>query len=295
MEQEAVRLRPYPVMALLFLLAAACALAQPVPTDQEARRIILRSVERDQSDLEIRRDYTFISRTEQRNLDSSGRITKTETETHEVMILYGRPYRRLIAKDDKPLAAGAELKERGKMDKEVARRRKESEKDKEKQAREESRSIRQEREVLREIADAFDFQLLGDDSVDGYPTWVIQMEPTPGYEPRSRDTKILSRLHGKLWVTKDDYRWVKVEAEVIRSISVGLVLARLNPGTQLDFEQKRVQGEVWMPNRVRARVNARLAFLKKINAEVDVTYSDYRKFQADSRVTETMEVTPPLP
>jgi hypothetical protein len=280
-------------MRVLFLLAATCALAQPVPPDQDARQIILQSVERDQSDLEIRKDYTFISRSEQRNLDSSGRTTKTETETHEVMILYGRPYRRLIAKDDKPLAADAEFKERRKMDKEVARRQKESEKDKEKRAREESRGVRQQREVLREIDDAFDFRLLGEDTVDGFSTWVIQAEPRPGYKPHSRDTNILSRLHGKLWVTKDDYRWVKVEAEVIRGISVGLVLARLNPGTQLDFEQKRVQGEVWMPNRVRACVNARLALLKKINLEVDVTYTDYRKFQADSRVTETMEVTPP--
>ncbi len=273
----------------------ACALAQPGPPGEDARAIILRSAERDQNDLEARRDYTFLTLTEQRNLDDAGNRKKVESRTHEVLVLYGRPYQRLIAKDGKPLPPDEDRKERGKMDKEISRREKESAKEKEKRTREESRNLRQQREILRDVADAFDFRVVGEEEVDGFATWVIQAEPLPGYRPRSKDTKILPNVRGKLWITKDEYRWVRVDAEVVRRISIGLVLARLNPGTTVSFEQRRVHDEIWMPSQVHVRAVGRLALLKKFNAEVLVTYSDYRKFQSDSRITETTEATPAAP
>jgi hypothetical protein len=249
-----------------------------------------RSAARDQTDLEIRKDYTYLVRSEERRLDPSGKVTKTETRTQEVLILYGRPYERLIAKDGKPLPPDEDRKERGKMDKEIARRAKESPKEKEKRAREESANLQQVREVLREVADAFDFRIVGEEELEGFATWVIQAEPKPGYRPRSKQTRILPNFRGKVWISKDGYRWVKVEAEVIRRISVGLILARLDPGTTLAFEQQRVQGEIWMPRQVRSRVYAKLGLVKSYNLDVLVTYSNYRKFQSDSRVLETSEV-----
>jgi hypothetical protein len=101
---------------------------------------------------------------------------------------------------------------------------------------------------------------------------------------------MLPDFRGKVWITKDGYRWVKVEAEVIRRISLGLVLARLDPGTTLAFEQQRVQGEIWMPRQVRLRVYAKLGFVKNYNLDVLVAFSNYRKFQSDSRILETSEV-----
>jgi hypothetical protein len=280
---------------LLLLLAAGHALAQPAPVAAEARAIILRSAERDQNDLEARRNYTFLTHTEQRDLDAAGNVEKLESRTSEVLILYGRPYQRLIAKDGKLLPPDEDRKERKKMDKEISRREKESAKEKEKRTREESRNLRQQREILREVADAFEFRVVGEEDVDGFATWVIQAEPRPGYRPRSKDTRMLPNFRGRLWITKDEYRWVRVDAEVVRRISIGLVLARLNPGTTVGFGQRRVHDEIWMPSQVRVRAVGRVALLKKFNAEVLVTYSDYRKFQSDSRITETMEVSPDAP
>jgi hypothetical protein len=267
-------------------------MAQP---SEDAREIILRSAILDQHDLEIRKDYTYLFQSEQRNLDSSGKVTKTESRTQEVLILYGRPYERLIAKGGKPLPPDQDRKERENMDKEIARRAKESPKEKEKRASEESKSLQQVKEVLQEVADAFDFRIVGEEELEGFATWVIEAEPKPGYRPRSKLTRMLPNFRGKLWITKDGYRWVKVEAEVIRRISLGLVLARLNPGTTLAFEQQRVQGEIWMPRQVRLRVYAKLGFVKNYNLDVLATYSNYRKFQSDSQILDTTEVPATLP
>ena len=76
----------------------------------------------------------------------------------------------------------------------------------------------------------------------------------------------------------------------MRTVSLGLVLARLQPGTQISMEQTRVREELWLPSAMHAKVIVRLALIKVVSAEVDVTFSNYRKFQSDSRVLETTEV-----
>jgi hypothetical protein len=45
-----------------------------------------------------------------------------------------------------------------------------------------------------------------------------------------------------------------------------------------------VNEEVWLPSRITVRAEARIAILKKMHAEIDITYRDYRKFQADSKI-----------
>jgi hypothetical protein len=281
-----------PIVAVLLLCVAA--LAQPAPSSEEARQIILRSIQRNERDAEIARNYTYLVRTEVRPIDSSGKAKSGSDETEEVLILYGAPYSRLVAKHGKPLSPEEDRKEHEKMDKEVAKRRKEPEKDKQKLAREEAKRIEDRKEMIRDVGDAYNFRMLPDENVDGHPTWVIQGEPRPGYKPHSRGTDILSKLHGKLWIAKDDYRWVKMEAEVTRTFSFGLLFVRVLPGTLLEFEQKRVQDEIWMPHTQRFQLVGRFMLMKG-RTEIVKTFTDYKKFQSDSRVLETSEVPATLP
>lgn len=251
---------------------------------EEPRDIILNSATRDQRDIDLRKNYTYVFHQQEQELDSSGKVKSTKSESFDVTILYGRPYERLIEKDRKPLPPDREKKESEKMDKELARRQKESEKSRSKRLKEEQRDLEEQKEMGREVADAFHFQLLGSERIAGQEAWVIQAEPRRDYRPRSRPARILPKVRGKLWITKNDYRWVKVEAEVIDTFSFGLVLLRIHPGMKLTFEQTRVQDEVWMPQRAWLRGSARVALLKKINGEMLVTWDNYRKFQAESRV-----------
>ena len=51
----------------------------------------------------------------------------------------------------------------------------------------------------------------------------------------------------------------------------------------------RVNDELWVPKSVALKASARLVLLKKVNVEQEITFSDYRKFQTDSRVVSTGE------
>src|SRR5690348_4493057 len=95
-----------------------------------ATDIVRQSVQRDLLNYERLKNYTYSQRNEERAYDKQGHLKKTETETYDIMILGGRDYEKLVARDDKPLPEKEARKEQAKMDKEVARRQNESAADK---------------------------------------------------------------------------------------------------------------------------------------------------------------------
>ena len=252
---------------------------------QDPRALVLESAGREAKDLELQRNYTFRERVQERRFDSAGKVTSTEVKVFDVLNFYGRPYQRLIEKDGKPLPAAAESSEQRKLDRERAKRARESESDRRKRLAEQAKDLEEERGFRGEIADAFRFTLLPDEAVGGLPCHVVQADPRPGFKPRTRDGRNLPKLKGKLWIAKTDKRWIKVEAETIDTISLGWFLLRVAKGTRFQFQSERVGGEVWMPSHVFVRGDARLAGLKRLNLELDVRWSDFRKFSTESRVS----------
>ncbi len=268
---------------LIGILAIACAAAQaPAP---DAREIIRKSVDRDFYDFSKVKDYTYTEYEVDREFDAKGKLKKTETETDEILVLGGRPYEKVIAKDDKLLDEKKAKKEQEAMDKELAKREHMSDHDKAKLEKERA----EERAYLREIPDAFDFKVVGEDTVSGKPAWVIEATPHSGYRFKDSKAKILLKIRGKVWIDQAEYRWVKVEAEALDGFSFGLGLLKIEPGGTFTFEQTRVNDEVWLPSRLFFRGEARLAYVKKLRAEVEVSYRDYKKFQTDSRILPTPE------
>lgn len=275
----------------LLITGLICSLLGAAESTPNVREIVLRSVSRDWRDLEARRNYTFVRHTQEKQYDGP-KVTSAERKTFEVAILYGQPYSRLIAKDGKPLSQDDERKETGKMDREMAKRARESERDRAKREEEDKKDLEEERQVRREVADAFNFNLLRDEIISGFPAWVIQAEPKPGYRPKTARAKILPKVRGTLWITKADYRWVKVDAEVIDTFSYGLMLFRLYPGTHLMFEQTRVNDDVWLPRKAHIRGFARVAMVKKYDLEIETHWENYRRFSTDSRIVATGDPEP---
>lgn len=267
-------------MRTLFFLAAAAGLV----CAQDARELVRQAVARIDYNLEAARNYTFLERSEMRELNGEGRIKSRNIRLYDITLLEGSPYRRLVGKDDHPLPPDEERKEQKKLDDSIAERRKETPQQRERRIADWEKRRQREREPLDEIADAFDFRVAGEELLNGRPVWVIDASPRPDFHPRSSLAKIFPKVRGRLWIDKGDHQWIKTESEVIGTISFGWVLARLNKGARLNFEMTRVNEEVWLPRRIEAAGSAKLALLKSYHIESDITYSNYRKFQADSRI-----------
>lgn len=273
-------MRTWALAAITIVVLPACA--------QDPIEILRQSVNRDAYNYERLKNYTFLERNEERRYDRNGKLKLKEIETYEILILVGRPYGRLVERDDKPLPEKEARKEQQKLDKELQSRERESEKDKADQDKDRA----EQRRFLREVPDGFDLTLKGTEELSGRRLWVIGAEPKPGYHPKAKRADLLTKVRGTIWVDQQDYQWVKADVEVIEPISVGFGLLKIESGGTFHFEQTRVNEEVWLPSKISFAADARVAYLKKLRAELDLTYRDYKKFQADSRVLE--EETPPV-
>jgi hypothetical protein len=258
---------------------------------QEQMRALLRVVaDKDMENEKRLRDYTYIDREVENKLDGKGQTKSTEVKTYEMLEIYGTPVQRLIAKDDKPLGARENSKEEEKIQKIIDKRKNESEEDRKKREEKELKEREDGRKFVREVADAYDFTLVGTEEVGGREAWVIDGEPRPGFEPHMRESKFLSKFHGRVWIDKGDLQLAKMDIEAIDTVSVGWVLARIHKGTRVMLEQTRVNDEVWLPRHLTFKVDARVALFKGFNVDGEQDFRDYKKFRTSSKIVGMGEI-----
>ena len=244
-----------------------------------------RAVAKDIVSWQAAKDYTFLQRTQEDALDGNGRVKSTKSETSEIMVLYGEPFERVVAKDDKPLSEKEQKKQDEKFDKETSKRANETAEERQKRLEKFEKEREDERAFVRELLDAYDFTLAGSETINGRATWVIDGTPRAGFEGRRRESKMLPKIKPRFWIDQQDYSWVKLRAEVTDTLSFGWVVARLHKGSVFEMQQARVNDEVWLPQRFDVKLDARVALLKGVNENVQVTYKDYRRFRTETKIS----------
>jgi hypothetical protein len=188
----------------------------------------------------------------------------------------GSQYNQLIAINERPLSPGEKINEENKLRAEVLRRGHESDRERNKRVARFRKEREQDHTMLKEMADAFDFRPAGEANINGHDCWVFDAQPKPGYQPKTRETKVLSGMKGKLWIDKSQDQWVRVEAEVMRPVSLYGVFARVGPGTHFFLEQAPVAGNLWLPTRFSVSVRASaLGFINEDSTD-DETYRQYK-------------------
>lgn len=265
----------------IFLLASATHAQQATP---DPNQLVRQSAEIDHRTMELARNYTCRQREVEKHLDSNGQVKSVEIKTWDITVLYGEPYARLVEKNDKPLSAEDEKKEQEKIDKFIARRKNESEEEQQKRQAKQKKEREEGRAFLRDVANAYDFRIVGEEPVDGRDAWVLEATPRKDFHPTQPHADILSKLKGKLWIDKQDYNWVKAEAEAIDTISFGLFLARVHKGSQFSFEQVRLNNEVWLLRRFYLNASARVMLFMNEGLEQEDIFSNYKKFSTATRV-----------
>lgn len=276
---------------MMVLLAGSVVVArQETLSEAEIRAIIRESADRDAENMKRRRDYTYVRRDEERRLDGKGRVKSTESKTYEITILSGEIVERLIAKDDKPLSEKDAQNEDQKIQKIVSRGEKESENQRRKRLGKRDKEAEEARLFVREIADAYRFRFHGTEVVEGRPAYVVDADPLPGYKPRLKDAKFLPKFRFRAWIDQAEHHWIKLDAECIDTVSWGLFIARIHKGSKIHLEQSRVNDEVWLPKRLMLNIDARIALLKSLDMELDITFRDYQKFRTDAVIRPLGEV-----
>ena len=213
--------------------------------------------------------YAYIKLDEDRHLDSLGNLKSEDADLTKTFLVNGAHFGQLIEHNGHPPSA-------------EERRRNARDLDKLKRATPEERTDRlheedENRSFLRDVLKAFDFQLIGEEIAEGRPAYVLQATPHKGYIAHGKYGKVFPNVEGKFWVDKRDFGWIKVEGNVTRAFSVGLFLARVQRGTHIRMVETCVGDDVWVPNRIDIRASATILFLKNLDIDRVLTYSDYTR------------------
>ena len=273
--------------ALLAALVPWGALAQeeataspPVVSDTRA---FLEEVRRNlQSDGALLEQYTFTEMYTENRLDGRGGVKKSKTETYEVYPSTEprKLYRRLIARDGRPLSAKELAEADRNQEEKIARReaRRASQTEAQRAAREAEKQ-RKEREVIDEVFRMDDFRITGREFVDGRPTIVIEFEPRPGYKPITEGGKLIQKFDGKAWIDEADRQLVRLDGRLLENVGVGPIkIARLQRGASAYFVRRKVNDEIWLPTEARFTGRAKVLLVFGGGIDVISRYSDYRKF-----------------
>jgi hypothetical protein len=253
--------------------------------EPDALDIIRRSLAAETENTKLATNYTYLQRTEDRELDSNGQVKSRRSKTQDVTMLKDSIFRRLVERNDRPLSPEEDTREREQLRRSIESHRRETDAQRAQRAAESEKRPGRSREMLKEVPDAFEFRLRGEETIESRPAYVIDAAPRPDYRPRNAQARLLlPNLKATFWIDKFDFNWVRLDAEVVDTIAYGWFLVRLSKGARLRVERTRVNNEVWLPKRVSLAGSARLALVRKLNVEQEHTYRNYRKFQSDSEL-----------
>jgi hypothetical protein len=262
---------------LLIAVAASSALfAQNKGSDKpqnrsivlDARQIVSQSLVAAEHSWLARNEYVYIERDEDRRLDSTGQVQSQNVDVTRMTLVNGIRFEQLLehngqvpsVEDQKKSSQDAEKLMHETPEERAERLRKDQEN----------------RSFLHVLLEAFDFRLVGEETLAGRPTYVLEATPHSGYHASGKYGKLLSRVQGKLWIDKQDFGWVKVDGEVTQSFSMGLFVARVQRGSHIVLEQTCLGDAIWAPKRLEVRASAKILFLKSLEFDRILTYSDYR-------------------
>jgi hypothetical protein len=253
-------------------------------SQEQIRDLIRRSADNDVQNEKKLRDYTYVERQETRKLDGKGQVKSTEVKTYEVMDIAGEQVQKLVSKDGKPLSDKDAGKEDEKIQKVIDKRNSESDSERAKRLAKEDKQREEDRQFVSEVADAYNFTFAGIEPLGGRDNYVIDAEPRPGYKPVHKDAGILTKTRFRVWIDKDDVQMKKLDVQIIDTFSWGLFIARIHKGSRVVIENTRVNDEVWLQQHIGLKLDARVALLKDLGMEVDISDRDYKKFRTDTKI-----------
>jgi hypothetical protein len=235
----------------------------------DARQIVGLSLVAADHSWQARDEYIYMERDEDRRLDPLGQVKSENVDVTQMTLVNGIRFEQLMEHNGQLPSAD----EQKKRDQDLEKLKHETLEERAARLRknEENRSF------LRDLLEAFDFRLIGEEIIAGRPTHVLEATPHPGYHASGKYGKLFSRVKGKLWVDEQDFGWVKVNGEVTQAFSMGLFVARVQRGSHIVLEQTRLADAVWVPKRLEVRASARILFLKSLDLDRILTYSDYRR------------------
>ena len=223
--------------------------------------------------------YTYDVEELQEQLDGKGKVRETRTRRYEVFYVKGRPVRKQVEENGRPLSGAALAKEdrrvREKVDDLLG-----------------DRTAREMPEVrLSQVLERYHFTTVGREEVDGRSTFVFDFAPVPGKRDLEGDF-VLRRLSGRIHVDEEERELVRAQMRNTGKIKVAFGLGASVSSVEMTLAFRKIEDGVWLPARVTFAATGRKFLVSAFRVRNTSLFSRFRQFDAQ---TESERVAPPPP
>ena len=236
---------------------------------------LMKEVDEHQKQLDkVRENYTFSVSQVTEDIDSKGKVTKTETQESEVFFVNGHEISRLVKKDGKPLTDEEQKKETERVTKAVEKAEK-----KQPETPKEGQNI-----SLRQILEVADVHNPRRESYRGRSTLVYDFVGKKDLKAHGLSEDLSKKLQGTIWIDEADRQVTRLEAAIDDNFRVaGGLAVNVQKGSRFTFDQAPVNGEIWFPTGADIKLQARILLLKGIHQHIVQRCYDYKRFHVEAQ------------
>lgn len=222
----------------------------------------------------IQENYTFHEVITNQMLNKDGSVKKMESEESEVFFVNTHEVRRLIKKDGKALDADQEKKEQNRVTKYVEK------------AQQTPPGQAPNGEVVISVGRILAMAKVSSprrETVDGRSTVAFDFVGDPHAKAHNIAEEAARHTSGTFWIDEQDRQVRRLVARLTDSVHGGFGLFSLNKGSNLNFEQKLINDELWLPTSASLYIIAHEIGIIGVRANIQVVDNDYKKFHADAQ------------
>lgn len=232
----------------------------------------------------IQENYTYRELDVTQTLNRNGSVKKTESETDEIFFVNTHEIRRQVQKDGKDLDAGEQKKEQDRVVKAIGK----AEKTPPGQAPGGEVVISVSR-ILAMVKVSSPRRVL----LDNRPTIAFDYAGDPHAKAHGVAEEAARKTSGTVWIDEKDREVRRMVVRLDDTFHAGFGLVSIGKGSNLVFDQKLVNNELWLPTSADIYVNAHAFAVIGERANIHVTDSDYKKFHAEAVQQAGATVVPP--
>jgi hypothetical protein len=260
-------------MRLLVFLAAV-----PLWAFDDTGAILKRWIEAQHQNDQRAQQYTYVEDTDWFTYEKNGQLRRDRFTSSEVLFVEGLEYKKLLARNGKPLDA----REQARVEKEMSQTAEERRKHRRPRTPGGTISFRNQRADLgstEEFLTLFDNRLVGEEEIRGRKAFVIESVPKAGLIPASEHERDVLCFRKKLWIDEAD----GVKAREILSVIADRIFVK--PGSTLTFEHQKIGPDTW--HQSSAILNTYGVRDKKFQPSGRTEYrlSKFQKFDVESTIT----------
>jgi hypothetical protein len=283
-----IQLRAILLFSASMLMCAACAPAWTQPAaggPLPDPRQLMRDVVAHQKQLEtIRESYTYSSLLTVQDVDSAGKVTKTESFENEDFFVNGHVIRRAVKKNGQPLNDHDQQKETERVTKLVEKAEKTPP----------SEPLEGQSISISRVLEIMDVGTPRRETFRGRPTIVFDFVGRKDARTHGFAEEASKKLKGTIWIDEADREVAHLEVVFYDNFHIaGGLVANVQKGSNFRFDQAPVDGGLWLPTGGEGNVQARIVLVKSMRQHVTERNYDYKRFKVDAQQNKDAQVLEP--